>query len=63
MESSDPKPKDVVANVELTHPQTELLGLLRSLVQLITSDTMMDMQNLPEVRGKPPFRSVIEPDA
>jgi hypothetical protein len=50
MESGESSSAHVPADFQLTHTQTELLGLLRTLVDLI--DEVIDMQKLPEVRGR-----------
>jgi hypothetical protein len=52
MESGESSSAHVLDDSQLTHTQTELLGLLRTLVDLI--DEMINMQELPEVRGRLP---------
>jgi hypothetical protein len=52
MESGESSSAHVPDDFQLTHTQTELLGLLRTLVNLINE--VIDMQKLPEVRGRLP---------
>lgn len=52
MEPEGPKSSGAAALVEGTSIQAELLALLEKFVDLMTSDAMIDLQNLPEVCGR-----------
>jgi predicted ATP-grasp superfamily ATP-dependent carboligase len=51
MEPKDPKSSVATTFVEGTSIQAELLALLDKFVNLMTSDAMIDLQNLSEVCG------------
>jgi hypothetical protein len=52
MEPKDPNSSVAATFVEGTSIQAELLALLDKFVDLMTSDAVIDLENLPEVCGR-----------